>query len=61
MAKKKYDYQPEIRITGVGKELHSDLNNIADHLGIPLVSMLKPKLREIRDSFPEEMRQPKID
>jgi len=48
----------EIRITNVSHELRFQLNNIADHLGVPLGHMLKPKLREIADSYPDDMKKP---
>lgn len=46
----------EIRITGVPEQIKSDLKNIAKNQGVNLGQLLKPKLREIRDSYPEHMR-----
>jgi hypothetical protein len=43
-----YNIQPEV--------LH-DLRNIAKNLGSDLSSLIKPKLRELRDSYPVNMRQ----
>jgi hypothetical protein len=51
--------QNEIRITNVPKDIKEDLENIADNIGISLVTLLKPKLREIRDSYSEKMRKPR--
>lgn len=48
----------EVRIYGVAPSIHNELVNISDHIGIDLSSMLKPKLREIRDSYPAHMRIP---
>jgi hypothetical protein len=47
----------ELRITGVNPKLKDELNNIAANQGINLTSFLKPKLREIADSYPEKMKQ----
>jgi len=46
----------EIRITSVPPKIKEDLKNIAKNEGISLAHLLKPKLREIRDSYPERMR-----
>lgn len=44
-------------ITGMDPKVHRALANIAKNLGnIPLASFLKPKLREIMDSYPLDMR-----
>lgn len=47
---------PEVRIKGVPKDVHDDLKNIAANIGISISNMLRPKLREIRDSYSEKMR-----
>jgi gas vesicle protein len=47
----------EVRVRGVAEQINNDLNNIASNLGTNLSDLLKPKLREIRDSFPEELRR----
>ncbi len=52
-----YNYS-EIRINGVSPDLHIQLINIAKHLGIPFSSWIKPKLREIADSYPDDMKKP---
>ena len=48
-------------ITQLPDELRNDLKNIAANNGIPLSTMLKPHLRDIRDSYPEHLRKPKKD
>lgn len=49
----------EVRIQGVNPKLDRELHNIADNLGITRNSFLKPKLKEIADSYSEEMKKPK--
>ena len=46
----------EIRITGVPEQIKEDLKNIAFNTGVDLGQLLKPRLREIRDSYPEYLR-----
>lgn len=53
--------QEEIRIPGVSSQLKTELTNIAKNIGVPLASFLKPKLKEISDSFPENMKVKKYD
>lgn len=48
---------PEIRIKGVSPDLHKDLIAIAKNESVSLSDLLKPKLREIRDTYPEYMRK----
>jgi len=48
---------PEIRITGVSPEVHRDLIAISKNEAVNLSDLLKPKLREIRDSYPDYMRK----
>jgi len=48
-----------IEISNVSPEVKRDLTNIAKNEGVSLAQFLKPKLREIRDSYPEKMRQDK--
>jgi hypothetical protein len=50
--------ETEIRIRTVPKDIREDLTNIAKNKGISLSTMLKPELRKIRDSYPNEMRKP---
>lgn len=60
MAKKK-NYQNEIRLRGVSEKLIEDLSNISKNLGITISQMLKPKIREIVESYPEKMKQKPLD
>lgn len=48
----------EVRVRGVNNQIVDDLEAIAKNLGITVTALLKPKLREIRDSYPEKMRIP---
>lgn len=63
MAEKKKcrDELPEIRVRGVSPQLHDDLINISRNEGRSLSDILKPKLREVADSYPERMKQPPKD
>lgn len=47
-----------ITITHVNPRVKSELENIADNTGISLGALLKPKLREIAESYPPHMKQP---
>jgi hypothetical protein len=47
----------EVRIRGVSKRLIEELNNIAENTGVPLSQILKQKLREIADSYPDKMKR----
>jgi hypothetical protein len=47
----------EIRIENVSAEVVQDLKNVAKNYGTTLSALLKPKLREIRDSYPEKDRR----
>ena len=49
--------QNEIRITNVPLDVKNDLENIAGNIGVTLSAMLKPKLREIRDSYSDKMKK----
>lgn len=51
----------EIRCRGISPILEEQLNNIAGNLGITLTQFLKPKLREIADSYPDKMKSPPPD
>lgn len=50
--------KPEVRIKGVSENTHQQICNISDHLGVTISQFLRPKLREIIDSYPEHMRTP---
>ncbi len=49
---------PELRVRGVSDKIRNDLINIAKNHGTTLSDFLKPKLREIADSYPEKMKTP---
>jgi hypothetical protein len=49
----------EIRIRNVSRETHTDLQNIADNYGISLSALLKPKLKDIANSYPAHDKLPK--
>jgi hypothetical protein len=48
----------EIRIKVVSKTLHDELISIAKHHSVCVSSFLKPKIREIVDSYPDRIRKP---
>ncbi len=48
----------EVRITGVPTNVKKELDNIADNLGTTVSALLKPKLREIADSYSQNLKQP---
>lgn len=50
----------EIRIYGVSAQVKKDLINISKNTGVTLAALLKPKLREIAESYPESMRRPSV-
>ena len=54
---KEYNYE-RLVVNGINKDVFKDLYNIAKNLGNLTVSaLLKPELRKIRDSYPQDMRQ----
>lgn len=56
------DNRSEIRLEGVPSKTKNELKNIAKNLGVTLNGFLKPKLKEIADSYPEELKSdPKIN
>ncbi len=46
-----------IKIKSVSPSLKNELKSIAKNLDVDLSSFLKPKLREIANSYPMEMRK----
>ena len=56
MAKEKSKY-PYLAVYGVNSSVHEELKNISKNLGIDLSALIKPKLRELRDSYPEALRK----
>lgn len=57
MAETNRDHR-EIRIRGVGKQVRTDLENIAENLGTSVSDLVKPKLWELSNSYPEHMKLP---
>lgn len=57
--KAKDDRGPYIKIYGVPKDIHDQLWNISDNMGIPLSYLLKPVLREWVEKQSERNRAPK--
>lgn len=60
-AEEKYqpNRKPELRIQGVSNKTKQEIKNIADNEGIGLSEFMRPHLRKIIDSYPEEKRKPK--
>ncbi len=50
----------EIRIKSVRK-MKTELKNIASHTGETISGMLRPKIREFIDSFPDNYREEYLD
>jgi hypothetical protein len=57
MAKK----NDEVRIRGVASDLKNQLLAIAKNTGISLTDLLKPKLREIANSYDDSMKRIRED
>jgi len=57
MADEKSDQGKEIRIPGVPPSLYEEIRNISTHMGVTMPQLLRPKLREIADSYPQKYRQ----
>jgi len=51
--------ESDIRITNPSPQVKEELKNIAKYEGVTLTQFLKPKLRAIVDSYPEEIKNPK--
>ncbi len=49
---------PDLRIYGVSKIIHEEINNIAKNSGLTLSDFMKPELRKIVERFPERYRKP---
>lgn len=50
----------EIRLRGVSHQVSMDIKNISANLGISVTNLLKPKLREIADSYPPNLKRPPL-
>lgn len=48
-----------IKVTNVNPKVATELKNIADNLNVDLSQFLKPKLKEIVDSYSPDMKMPK--
>lgn len=46
----------ELRLRGISGKLKEDLQTIARNEGVNLSALLKPRLRQIVDSYPPQMR-----
>jgi hypothetical protein len=56
------DRLPDLRIYGINGKLKKEIINISKNLGIGISDFLKPKLKEISDSYPAHMKEaPKQD
>lgn len=49
---------PTLTIYGVSVKIHEEINNIADNLGQTFSDFMKPHLRKVVESYPEDMRTP---
>lgn len=54
-----YKMSKEIRIKGVGDNTMQELKNIAKWECSTITSLIKPKIRELINSYPEHVRNPK--
>lgn len=52
---------PELRIQGVSATTHDQLKNIAKNSGVTISAFLRPKLKDILNSYPDRMKQPPSD
>lgn len=50
------DEQKYIMIKGIPNQLKTDLQNIAKNTGVTLAGLLKPELRKIAESYPQQMK-----
>jgi hypothetical protein len=51
----------ELRLCGFPKEVNAQLTIIAKNIGVTKSELLRPKIREIINSFPEEYRTKEIN
>jgi hypothetical protein len=47
----------ELRLRGISGKLKDDLVTIAENEGVNLSALLRPKLRQIVESYPAQMKQ----
>lgn len=50
----------EIRLRGIPNKMQTDLKNIAANLGTSISDLTKPKLWELINGYPDEMKQPPL-
>lgn len=48
----------EIRIKGVPCVIHQQIKNIAKYEGMEISTFLRPKLRDIANSYPDDIKNP---
>lgn len=53
--------EPELRIRGVSQKTQNEVKNIAKRLDTSMSALLRPKIYEIVNSYPEYMRRPMLD
>lgn len=51
----------ELRITAISCDVKETLSNAAKNRGETRAAFLRPKVREMVEAYPEEMKQPKKD
>lgn len=51
----------ELRLRGISGKLKEELTIIAENEGINLSALLRPKLRQIVDSYPQQMKTKRQD
>lgn len=59
MEEKKSRYTKRFTISNLNEEWKEQLKNLSDNTGINAGDLLKPKVKELLDSYPEEMKKPK--
>lgn len=59
--KQKKKRGPELRINVGSPKTRRDLINIAKNFNVTLSEFLRPKLREIADSYPDRLKQAPTD
>lgn len=52
-------YYNEVRVRSVPEKMKIELKNISDHTGKTISALMRPKIRELIDSYPEHYREPK--
>lgn len=47
----------DIKVKNVPNQVHQDLTNISKNLGISVTALIKPKLKELTDSYSADMKR----